>query len=144
MSDINNPKGQGIVRSYLGFIDHNVLFKKPISCFYAIVSLLIPLSFLIQFIRYRDIIFENTRLFLACILVLVILAVAGVFGTLIWWYRRITRNEGPEFYGNLRRFIQTFGEWTGTLVAIIVFGCVSVILLLLRDEFNLIISMLPL
>ena len=142
MSDFNNPKG--IVRSYLGFIDNNVLFKKPISCFYAMLSVFIPLSFLIQIIRYRDLIFENTRLFLACILVLVVLTVAGIFGALIWWYRRIVRDEEPKFYPNLRRFIQTLGEWTGTILAIIVFGCVSTVLLLLKDEFILIDSMLPL
>ena len=136
MSGIKKPKGQGIVGSYLDFIDSSALFKKPISCFFFIVSLLIPLAFLHSIIQNKDTLIENTRLFFACILILMVLIIAGVFGALIWWRRCISSYDGPKFHVNLRRFIQTLGEWTGTLFAIIVFGCVTVILLILKNEIN--------
>ena len=136
MSDTDKSRGHGIVGSYLKFLDKNILFKKPISCFYALFSMLIPLAFLFLIIRYRDFIFENTRLFLACILTLAVLSIAGIFGALIWWHRRINNDEGPKCHVNLRRFIQTLGEWTGTLFAIIVFGCICVILLVLTDAYD--------
>ena len=143
MSDQEKPKGQGLVRPYLGFIDTSVLFKKPISCFFALIGLLIPVYFLIQIIQYRILESGYVKLIAASILILAVLVFAGLFGFFIWWHRRITRDEGPKWYPNFRRFIQTLGEWTGTLFAIIVFGCVLILLLLLRDEYRMIIGMLP-
>ena len=51
MADIQEkPKGQGIVKPYLSFIDTNVLFKKPVSCLLAIISLLLPIAALSLFL----------------------------------------------------------------------------------------------
>lgn len=136
MSDSNSPKKDGMVKTYLSFVDTSVLFKKPISCLFALISLLIPVQFLFQAISYG--IFSSNaggNVIAAAILVLLILLFAGVFGCLIWWNRRIIKDEGPKAYANFRRFVQTMGEWAGTLVAIIVFGCTLVMSLLLKDEF---------
>jgi len=141
MSEEQN-KGQDLVKQYLKFIDTNVLFKKPISCLYAILSLLFPVFVLGMFIQFR--IFDNSGKYVAAsVLILVILAFAGIFGALIWWHRRINRDDGPKFYPNFRRFIQTSGEWLGTVLAISVFGTVLVLLIFLSDDYNMIASILP-
>jgi hypothetical protein len=136
MSDQQDtPKGQGIVKPYLGFIDNSVLFKKPISCLFAIVSLLIPVYVLILFIQDGIFRANEAKFIIAGILIVAILLFAGIFGFLIWWHRRITRDEGGhKWYSNFRRFIQTIGEWLGTFTAISVFGCVLVLTLVLSDE----------
>ena len=143
MSYENRPKEQGIVKAYLAFIDRNALFKKPISCFFSVSSLLLPVTFIFVILHLRDIIFDNTNVFIASILALLILFAAGFIGALIWWHRRINLNEGPRLYVNLRRFIQTLGEWTGTLLAIIVCGAVIIYLIFIGGEDTLIVPMLP-
>ena len=143
MSYVNRPKEQGLVKAYLGFIDTNALFKKPISCLFAILSILIPLSFLFLIIHLKDIIFEDTQVFIASILTLLVLFGAGFFGALIWWHRRINLDEGSRLYVNLRRFIQTLGEWTGTLLGIIVFGVTVIFLIFFEGKDTLISPLLP-
>jgi hypothetical protein len=141
MSEEQN-KEQGLVKQYLKFIDTNVLFKKPISCLHAIISLLFPVFVLGLFIQYR--IFDSSgKYVVAAILILIILGFAGVFGALIWWHRRINRDDGIKFYPNFRRFIQTVGEWLGTFLAISVFGSVFILLIFLSDDYNLIAGILP-
>jgi len=145
MSDQQNiPKGQGIVKPYLGFIDTNVLFKKPISCLFAIVSLLIPVYVLSLFIQYEIFRTNEAKFIIAGILIIAVLLFAGIFGALIWWHRRITRDEGPKWYSNFRRFIQTIGEWLGTFIAISVFGCIIILMIFLSDEYYMITNVLPL
>jgi hypothetical protein len=136
----DTPKGQGIVKPYLGFIDTSVLFKKPISCLFAIVSLLIPVYVLALFIQYDLFRASEAKFIIAGILIVAILLFAGIFGFLIWWHRRITRDEGSQWYSNFRRFIQTAGEWLGTFTAISVFGCVLVLTLVLSDDHYMVTS----
>ena len=111
-----------VTKMYLGFIDTNVLFKKPVSCLLAIVSLLTPVFFLIQILQFGLFKSGHAELIFASILLLAILAFAGITGTLIWWHRRIVRDEEPTLYRIFRRFIQTFTEWCATTIAFIVFG----------------------
>jgi hypothetical protein len=145
MSDQQNaPEKQCIVKTYLGFIDTNVLFKKPVSCLFAIVSLLIPVYFLIQLLQYEIFQSKDAKLIIAGILILAVLAFAGIFGAFIWWHRRIIRDEGPKYYDNFRCFIQTMGEWIGTLVAIIIFGSVIILMLLVKDNYYFLTGWLPL
>ena len=135
-------KRQNLVRQYLKFIDTNVLFKKPISCLHAILSLLFPVAVLGLFIQSG--IFKSDGKYVAAgIFILIILGFAGVFGAMIWWHRRINRDDGPKFYPNFRRFIRTAGEWLGTVLAISVFGAVLVLLIFLSDDYNLIAGILP-
>ena len=141
--EVQENKKKCLVKSYLGFIDTNVLFKKPVSCLFAILSLLLPIYVLSQFIQFRIFEIGEAKYIAACILVLLILAFAGVFGAFIWWFRRIVRNEGPEWYINLRRFIQTAGEWLGTIVAISVFGVILVLVIFLSEEYHMIVRTLP-
>jgi len=140
----NSPKKQGLVKPYLGFIDTNVLFKKPVSCLFAIVSLLFPVFILSQFIKFELFKSGEVKLIIASILILLIVAFAGIFGAFIWWHRRITRDEGQQWYPNLRRFIQTAGEWFGTVFAISVFGIIVVLMIFLSNEYYYITHALPL
>ena len=146
MSD-EQTKKQGMVKKYLSFIDTSILFKKPISCLHAALSLLIPLSVLGLFIQsgifdyFMEI--KAGKYIAASILILIILGFAGVFGALIWWHRRISRDDGPKLYPNFRRFIQTLGEWSGTVFAISVFGAVLVLLIFMPEDYSMIARALP-
>ena len=106
MSD-QEKKRRCIVDSYLGFIDTNVLFKKPVSCLFAIASLLFPVYLFIQVIQYGIFKSESAEMITASILLILVFIIAGLFGSIIWWCRRIARDEGPKVYQNFRRFIQT-------------------------------------
>jgi len=143
MSDQSKPKGQGIVKPYLGFVDTNVLFKKPVSCLMAIISLLIPVFSLVQMIDAGLFKSGMGKLIAGGVLLLLVLFFAGIFGALIWWHRRITKNDGTQWYPNFRRFIQTLGEWLGTTIAIIVFLGILVVLLVLNKETYQIARLLP-
>ena len=135
MSDENQQKNHGMTKSYLGFIDTSVLFKKPISCLAALVSLLFPVHFFFQIIQYDVFSTNNGKLIIAALLVLAVLIFSGVFGFLIWWHRRIRFDDGAKIYPNFRRFIQTSGEWAGTVFAINVLFCVLIPVLLLKNEY---------
>ena len=134
---------QGLVKPYLHFLDTNVLFRKPVSCLAAIVSLLIPIFTLSQFIRFGVFESNEVKLVFAAILIIVILAFAGIFGAFIWWHRRITRDEGPKWYDNFRRFIKTSGEWLGTFFAISVFGIIIVLMIFLSESYQYVTDFLP-
>ena len=143
MSEQENTKNLGLVRSYLKFVDTNVIFKKPVSCLYAISSLLIPVYFLIQVIQFEIFKSEVAVLIVGSILLLLVLFFAGIFGSLIWWHRRIIRDEGPKWYDNFRRFIQTLGEWTATVFAIIVFFGVLIIMIIAGEYVSLFAALSP-
>jgi len=142
MSEEQN-KGQSLVKKYLTFIDTNILFKKPISCLFAILSLLLPLSVLGLFIQSGIFQSKAGNYIAASVIILIILVFAGVFGALIWWHRRIKADDGPNAYPNFRRFIQTFGEWLGTVFAISVFGAVLVLLIFVSEDYYMIARSLP-
>jgi len=142
MSEEQN-KGQGLVKQYLKFIDTNILFKKPVSCLFAVLSLLLPLFVLGLFIQSDIFGSKDGKYIAAGILILIILCFAGIFGALIWWHRRINRDDGPNPYPNFRRFIQTAGEWLGTILAISVFGTVLVLLIFIPKDYYRIAGALP-
>ena len=137
MADIQEKqKGQGIVKPYLSFIDTNVLFKKPVSCLLAIISLLLPIAALSLFLSSGVFRMGEAKYIAASVLIILIFAFAGVFGALIWWHRRINRDDGVEWYKNFRRFIQTSGEWIATVTAIIVFFSVITLISFLSNELH--------
>ena len=143
MADGQEKKGEGLVKPYLGFLDTHVLFKKPVSCLFAIVHVLVPVYFLFMFIQYGLFSSGEGGLIAACLFLLAVLAFAGLFCALIWWHRRINRDEGPKPYNNFRRFIQTLGESLGTYVAIVVFGGVIFLMIFLHDTYYIVTGMIP-
>ncbi|MCL2244694.1 MAG: hypothetical protein FWC03_09550 [Treponema sp.] len=142
MSDHEKTK-RCIVDSYLGFIDTNVLFKKPVSCLFAIASLLFPVYLVIQVIQSGILKLESAKLITASILLILVFIFAGLFGSLIWWCRRIARDEGPKVYPNFRRFIQTYGEWIATVYAIIAFFGGIILLFVAGEYFYSLAGLLP-
>jgi hypothetical protein len=143
MSDGSTSKGRGIVKPYLGFIDTSVLFKKPISCLIAILSLLSPVFILNFLVRSGVFESEDGKLIGVSILLVVIFLFSGIFGALIWWHRRINKDNGTRWYDNFRCFIQTLGEYTGTVFAINVFFSVIAFLIVLGEEVAYITNILP-
>jgi len=143
MSD-QEKKKRCIVDSYLSFIDTNVLFKKPVSCLFAIASLLFPIYLLIQVIQSGIFKSESAELITASVLLILIFIFTGLFGSLIWWCRRIARDEGPKVYQNFRRFIQTYGEWIATTYAIIAFFGGLVLLIIAGEYYYSLVRLLPL
>jgi len=137
------PAEPGMISPFLNFLDNNVLFRKPVSCLAAIISLLIPVSVLIMFVQFGIFKSNDVGLVFACIFILAVLIFAGFFGALIWWYRRIVRDEGPDWYKNIRRFIQTAGEWLGTFTAISVFGIVIVLMIFMSENYEAITGLIP-
>jgi hypothetical protein len=146
MSDGNagtTVKGRGVVKPYLGFIDASVLFKKPVSCLIAVLSLLSPVFVLNLLVSFGIFESKDGRLISAGILSVVIFLCSGIFGALIWWHRRIHKDNGAGWYDNFRCFIQTLGEYTGTVFAINVFFNTVVFLIALGERAAYITGMLP-
>ena len=135
---------QGFVKSFLCFLDNNVLFKKPLSCLFALISLLIPLAALVWVIQSEifSLVAGSAEVIFSGLLILVVLVGAGIFGFLIWWHRRIVRDESG-YYNNFKCFIRTLSEWLGVLIAIIGCAVTIILLLLFRDFFYLLSAVLP-
>ena len=132
-----------MIQPFLYFLDNNVLFRKPVSCLAAITSLLIPVSVLVLFIQFEVFKSNDVGLVFACIFILAVFIFAGFFGALIWWYRRIIRDDGNDWYKNIRCFIQTSGEWLGTFTAISVFGIVIILTIFMSENYSAITGYLP-
>jgi hypothetical protein len=143
MSDESTPKGNGIVKPYLGFIDTSVLFKKPVSCLIAILSLLSPLYILNLLVVSGVFESGDGKFIVTAILLIVIFLCSGIFGALIWWHRRINKDIGTKWYDNFRCFIQTLGEYIGTVFAINVFFSAIVFLILAGELAELFTYSLP-
>jgi hypothetical protein len=143
MPDGSTSKGWDIVKPYLRFIDVSVLFKKPISCLIAILSLLSPVFILNLLVGAGVFDSSDGSLIAAGILLVVIFLLSGIFGALIWWHRRINKDNGARWYDNFRCFIQTLGEYAGTVFAINVFFSVIVLLVFLGDEIVYVAGILP-
>ena len=141
--DKKASKNQDMVKSFLCFVDTNVLFKKPISCLFAIISLGLPVYFLVMSITGNLFRSGDAKLIISVILTFFVFAFAGLFGALIWWHRRIKPDEGISIYQNFRRFVQTLGEWLGMIVAIVAFGVVLVLWALLQEAGSFILNIIP-
>ncbi|MDR0730690.1 MAG: hypothetical protein LBF63_03410 [Treponema sp.] len=143
MSDESTLKKADIVKPYLGFLDANVLFKKPVSCLLAILSLLSPVFILNLLVISGVFESKDGGLIAAGILCVVVFLFSGIFGALIWWHRRIHKDNGPRWYDNFRCFIQTLGEYTGTVFAINVFFSIIISLIILGEKIAYIAAILP-
>ena len=141
--DQKTTVNKDMVKSFLGFVDRNVLFKKPVSCLFAIISLVLPVYFLAMSFAGSFFTSGDAKLIIAVILTFFVFAFAGLFGALIWWHRRIKPDEGTSAYKNFRCFVQTLGEWLGVTIAIVAFGGVLVLWALLQEGSNFILGVIP-
>ena len=127
------------IAPYLSAIDDGKFIRKPFSWLYsliAIINLLLPFYLLYQAINNRMFDYGGKIIF-GFILAWVTISIACWIGFQIWWDRKnkITSffSTGDEFIATptFSHFIQTFGEWIGTLVGLIgfIFGLLSIIAL---------------
>lgn len=117
------------IRPYLDFIDSGKLFRKPFGWLYgllALINLIIPFIVLYQAIDNR--IFKAQAKFVfVFIIVWLVLAFVCWLGFQLWWDRKdkvnLTSSENDDFIATpvFSHFIQTFGEWLGTIVGIVGF-----------------------
>ena len=117
------------IRPYLEFIDSGKLFRKPFSWLYgllALVNLILPFIILYQAIDNR-IFRAPAKLVFVFIVVWLVLSFVCWLGFQLWWDRKdkvnLTSVEDDDFVATpvFAHFIQTFGEWLGTLVAVVGF-----------------------
>ena len=128
------------IKPYLSFIDQGHFFRRPFSWLYgllAIFNLIFPLYILFS----KTIVFRASfKVVLAFLLVWVVLAFAGWIGFQIWWDRMmklvVDSSTGDEFVATpiFSHFIQTLGEWFGTLFAIVGFAGLLISMILLGND----------
>ncbi len=128
------------IKPYLSFIDQGHFFRRPFSWLYgllAIFNLIFPLYILFS----KTIVFRASfEVVLAFLLVWVVLAFAGWIGFQIWWDRMmklaVDSSTGDEFVATpiFSHFIQTLGEWFGTLFAIVGFAGLLISMILLGND----------
>ena len=123
------------IEPYLSYIDSGKLYRKPFSWLYilcAVFNAILPFYVLYKVIDSGIFKYAEgggaAKLFFAFALIWLVLCVACWFGFQIWWNRKdkvlLTSDEGSEFPATpvISHFIQTFGEWLGTYIAVIGFG----------------------
>ncbi len=115
------------IEPYLTFIDKGHLFRKPFNWLYTLIAalnLLVPIFLLYQIIRNRAL-SGGASIVISIILMWLIIAFACWVGFQLWWDRRskvvTSSTEGDDFVATpvYAHFLQTFGEWIGTFVAIV-------------------------
>lgn len=130
------------IRPYLNYIDRGKIYKEPFTWLYMIIgalNLIFPLYVL--YIAIDNNIFDaGAKFIFAFLFIWIILAFAGWVSFQIWWDRKknvtTVSIEGDEFVATpvFSHFIQTFGEWLGTFIAIVGFGTALITTLFLGDE----------
>ncbi len=115
------------ISPYLKFIDSGNLFRQPFGWLYtlmAALNLLLPFYVLYQAIANH--IFQlPAKYFFGFFFAWIIIAAACWIGFQLWWDRKAkvnaTSSMGDDFIVTpvFAHFIQTFGEWLGTFVAIV-------------------------
>ncbi|MDR1681499.1 MAG: hypothetical protein LBS12_06945 [Prevotellaceae bacterium] len=125
----------------LSYIDSGKFFRKPFSWLYvtfAVISVLIPFAALF-FAIDAGVFDAGAGAIFTFLLTWFVIVAASWVGMQIWWDRRekvlLTSAEGSEFPAIpvIAHFVQTLGEWAGTLTAII--GCgASLFMWILQGE----------
>jgi hypothetical protein len=115
----------------LAYVDSGKLFRKPFSWLYmalAVANAALPFYVLYRVIDSDIFDYAPAKLIIAIIFVWLFVVAACWVGMQIWWNRKDkvldTSREGAEFPVTpvIAHLVQTFGEWFGTLTAIIGFG----------------------
>ncbi len=138
------------IKPYLSYIDRGKIYKEPFSWLYMILGALnLIFPFYVFYLAIDNNIFDAGAKFIFVFLFTwIILAFAGWVSFQIWWDRRdkITgiSAQSDEFVATpvFSHFIQTFGEWLGTYIAIVGFGTALITTLFLGDEARFFTQML--
>ncbi|MEM5948616.1 hypothetical protein WKV44_08680 [Spirochaetia bacterium 38H-sp] len=117
------------IKPYLDFIDSGKLYREPFSWIYIVISVLnlvLPLYMLISSV-INGVFAAGFNFAIAFLLVWIVIAFTGWLGFQLWWNRSkrviAISEEGADFVATpvFAHFIQTFGEWAGTCLAIVGF-----------------------
>jgi hypothetical protein len=118
------------IKPAIDLVDNGSFFKRPFSWLYlvfAVLNLLMPLFILYQAIQFKA--FSGGFKFVASfVLMWIFVAAASWVGFQIWWNRKDkvleSSSDSDEFVSTpvFTHFIQSFGEWLGSFIAIAGFG----------------------
>ncbi|MCL2231161.1 MAG: hypothetical protein FWC01_08700 [Treponema sp.] len=153
MSDSSEKKGLAgftdspffnLARPYFDFIGKGTMFS-IVYYLMAIVSILLPIAVIV--IAAQNGIFSvGGKYVVWFILSWLFIAAAGWVGFQLWWNRRIQVMDvkESEFVAIpiIADMVRTFGEWIGTLLAVVGFGAGLFGLLILGDELTMMLSMI--
>jgi len=127
----------GFARPYFDFLGKGKVYS-IIYVFMAIINLLIPLAVIFVVIQLGFLQNSGARIIVSFILSWLIIAVACWIGFQLWWYRKscLKKIENADFIATpvVSEIVQTFGEWLGTLIAIIGAGVGIIITVFLRSS----------
>ena len=131
-------------KPYLDFIGKGTMFH-IVYFLMAAVSLLIPIALIIVAVRTGIFSFGG-KIIAWFIFTWFFAAFAGWIGFQLWWNRRsqITDVKNSEFVviPIVADIVSTFGEWLGTLIAIIGFGAGLFGLIILGRDLSYVLSMI--
>ena len=131
------------IRPYLNLIDTGRLFRNPFSWIYilfASANILLPLFILYDVIDRNFFDYANSKQIIVFVSAFLFISFACWTGFQLWWDRKSkvisSTSEGDEFVAThvFSHFIQTFGEWLGTWIAIVGFGVALIATIVLGDE----------
>jgi len=141
----SNPPEESLFLSfakpYFDFIGKGKVYS-IIYIMMAIISLLIPLALIFVVVYLGFLQYSGARMVMSFFLSWLIIAFACWIGFQLWWYRKSCLNkiQSADFIATpiISDILQTFGEWLGTLIAIIGAGVGIIITIFLRgsDSFS--------
>jgi hypothetical protein len=118
-----------LIAPYLAAIDDGKFFRKPFSWLYAliaIINILLPFYLLYQAYRY-GVFGAGAKVVFGFVLAWLTICIGCWIGFQIWWDRKnkinLATSTGDDFTvtPTFSHFIQTLGEWIGTLVGLMGF-----------------------
>lgn len=129
-------------KPYLEYIDKGKIYRDPFNWLYMLLgalNLVFPLY--VFYLAIDNNIFDaGAKFVITFLLIWVVLAFAGWISFQIWWDRKdnvsTISSDRDEFKATpvFSHFIQTFGEWMGTWIAIVGFGTALLATIFLGDE----------
>ena len=131
------------IEPYLSYIDSGKLYRKPFSWLYlalAAVNAVLPFYLLYKAIDSGLMKYAEAKFIFAFIFAWLFVVAACWVGVQIWWNRKdkvlATSQEGADFPATpvIAHLVQTFGEWLGSLVAIVGFGVSLCAIIFLGSE----------
>lgn len=127
------------IAPYLSAIDEGKFFRKPFSWLYSLIAIMnLVLPFYVLYLAIDNRIYNaGPKIIIGFILAWLTIGVACWIGFQIWWDRKnkttLSSSTGDDFIATptFSHFIQTLGEWIGTMIGLVgfVFGLLSIIAL---------------
>ncbi len=143
-----NNKFFTFIKPYLSYIDNGDLFRKPFSWLYlviGVINLLLPFYILYKAID-SNLFDMQANVIIVVLLVWVIIAFVSWVSFQIWWDRKSkvckTSSTKDDFIATpvFSHFLQTFGEWLGTWIAIVGFSVSLLSTIILGEQAALLIN----